>query len=141
MNVKVICKSGNLPSYETDGSAGLDVKAFIEGPITLSPGERRLISTGLFVELPIGYEAQIRGRSGLALKHGIALANGVGTIDSDYRGEIGVLLVNLGKEDFIVNTGDRIAQMIIAKYERIVWIEDVLTPTKRGSGGFGHTGL
>lgn len=142
MEIKIISESGELPTYKTEGSAGMDVKAFVEHSITLSPGERRLIPTGLYIELPIGYEAQIRARSGLALNYGISLVNGIGTIDSDYRGEIGVILVNLGKEDFIVNNGDRIAQIIIGTYHRIDWVpEKKLSDTQRGSGGFGHTGF
>jgi len=142
MNFKIVSKSGVLPAYETRGSAGMDIRAFLENPMTLLPGEVKLIPTGLTMELPLGYEAQIRARSGLALKHGIALANGVGTIDSDYRGELGVLLINSGKQPFEINDGDRIAQLIIAKYERITWNEkETLSETERGSGGFGHTGI
>jgi len=142
MDIKIISSNGDYPSYETKGSAGMDVRAFLDSSITLLPGERKLIPTGLYIELPIGYEAQVRARSGLALNFGISLVNGLGTIDSDYRGEIGVILINLGKEDFIISNGDRIAQIIIAKYERITWIpEEVLSDTKRGPGGFGHTGF
>jgi len=142
MNFKIVSKSGILPAYETKGSAGMDIRAFLENPMILLPGEVKLIPTGLTMELPLGYEAQIRARSGLALKYGIALANGVGTIDSDYRGELGVLLINLGKQAFEINDGDRIAQLIIAKYERITWNEkETLSETERGSGGFGHTGI
>ena len=142
MEIKIITESGELPSYETVGSAGMDVKAVIENSITLSPGERRLVPTGLYIELPIGYEAQIRARSGLALNHGLSLVNGVGTIDSDYRGEIGVVLINLGTKKYTINNGDRIAQIVIGKYERITWIsEETLSDTERGSGGFGHTGF
>ena len=142
MQIKIISKSGQLPSYETEGSACMDIKAFLENSISLLPGERKAIPTGLFIELPTGYEAQIRARSGLALKYGVSLANGVGTIDSDYRGEIGVILINLGNENFTINNGDRIAQIIIGKYERVDWNqEDELSNTKRGSGGFGHTGV
>jgi len=142
MDVKIISETGYYPSYETEGSAGMDLRASLDSSTTLFPGERKLIPTGLTIELPIGYEAQIRARSGLALNFGISLVNGVGTIDSDYRGEIGVILINLGKEDFTINNGDRIAQIIIGKYERITWIsEEVLSDTKRGPGGFGHTGF
>ena len=142
MKVKIISKSGELPSYETPGSAGMDLRAYIENPITLIPGERKAVPTGIFIELEPGYEAQIRARSGLAIKAGIGMANGIGTIDSDYRGEIMVLLINQGEENFVVRNGDRIAQMVIARYERIEWsLEEELTASKRGSGGFGHTGI
>ncbi len=130
-----------LPAYETASSAGMDLRANIEGNITIKPFERKLIPTGLFIELPVGFEAQIRPRSGLALKHGITVLNSPGTIDADYRGEIKVLLINFSQEDFVVENGQRIAQMIIAKHETIQWEEaDVLTETERGSGGYGHTG-
>ncbi|MBK5246467.1 MAG: dUTP diphosphatase [Peptostreptococcaceae bacterium] len=142
MEIKIISKSGDFPSYKTEGAAGMDIKALIKNSVTLSPGERMLIPTGLYIEIPVGYEAQIRARSGLALNHGISLVNGIGTIDSDYRGEIGVILINLGKKDFTINNGDRIAQIIIGKYERITWAhEEELSDTERGSGGFGHTGF
>ena len=119
----------------------MDLKAVLNEPVILAPGERRLIPTGLFIELPQGYEAQVRARSGLAIKHGITLINCVGTIDSDYRGEIQVPLVNLGQEDFEIKNGERIAQMVIAKYEQVSWkITDELSETERGAGGFGHTG-
>lgn len=142
MKVKIISRSGKYPAYKTEGSAGMDLEAFTEEDILIRPGERALVPTGLFIELPKGYEAQIRPRSGLAVKSGITLANAVGTIDSDYRGEIGVALINLGSEDFIVRNGDRIAQMVITSYERIGW-EPVseLDETERGSGGFGSTGV
>ncbi|MBE5035074.1 dUTP diphosphatase [Eubacteriaceae bacterium DSM 108706] len=141
MEIKLVTKSGNIPAYETEGSAGMDLKAVLNEPVILAPGERRLIPTGLFIELPQGYEAQVRARSGLAIKHGITLINCVGTIDSDYRGEIQVPLVNLGQEDFEIKNGERIAQMVIAKYEQISWkITDELSETERGAGGFGHTG-
>ena len=142
MKIKVINKSTNaLPSYETMASAGMDLRAHLDQAITLKPMERRLIPTGLSMELPAGYEAQIRPRSGLALKNGITLLNAPGTIDADYRGDIGIILVNLSTEDFTVQPGDRIAQMVIAKYEQIQWeqVED-LSETKRGAGGFGSTG-
>ena len=140
IEIKLVTKSGNIPAYETEGSAGMDLKAVLNEPVVLAPGERRLIPTGLFIELPKGYEAQIRARSGLAIKHGITLINCVGTIDSDYRGEIQVPLVNLG-QDFEIKNGERIAQMVIAKYEQVSWkITDELSETERGAGGFGHTG-
>ena len=142
MKVRIKSESGNLPFYETEGSAGMDLKAYIEEPVTLKPGQRKLIPTGLSIELPVGYEAQIRARSGLAIKKGIGLVNGIGTIDSDYRGEIKVILINWGEEDFVIENGDRIAQMVIAKYERVEWeVTDDLSETERGSGGFGHTGV
>lgn len=141
MDIRIVSKSGVCPAYETEGSAGMDLRAFIEEPITLKPGERKLVDTGLFVEIPLGYEAQVRARSGLAIKHGIGLVNGIGTIDSDYRGEVKVALINLGQEDFVVNNGERIAQMVIAKHERAEWVlVEELGETQRGSGGFGHTG-
>lgn len=120
----------------------MDLKAYTENDITLMPGERALIPTGIFIELPQGYEAQIRARSGLAVKHGISLVNGIGTIDSDYRGEIRVSMINLGNEPFIIKNGDRVAQMVIAKYETVEWDQvDELDDTERGEGGFGHTGV
>ena len=131
-----------LPEYATSQSAGLDLRANIESPITLNPLERRLIPTGLRIALPEGYEAQVRPRSGLALKHGITVLNTPGTIDADYRGELMVLLVNLSNEDFVINAGERIAQMIITKYETVVWKPvDLLDETERGEGGYGHTGV
>lgn len=142
MEVKIKTRSGMIPAYETEGSAGMDLRADLEESISLEPGGRALISTGLFIELPQGYEAQIRARSGLAIKQGIGLVNGVGTIDSDYRGEIKVALINWGQEPVVIQDGDRIAQMVIARYERITWKQvDELGDTKRGAGGFGHTGL
>lgn len=141
VEIKLVTKSGNIPAYETEGSAGMDLKAVLNETVVLAPGERKLIPTGLFIELPQGYEAQVRARSGLAIKHGITLINCVGTIDSDYRGEIQVPLVNLGQEDFEIKNGERIAQMVIAKYEQVSWkITDELSETERGAGGFGHTG-
>lgn len=142
MKINVINKSQfELPEYKTKGAAGLDLQANINEPIELKPLDRVLVSTGLFLSIPEGYEAQIRGRSGLALKHGITLANGIGTIDSDYRGEIKVILINLGKESYIINKGDRIAQMVFIKYEKATLIEvDDLDETTRGNGGFGHSG-
>ena len=142
MNVRIITKSGQLPAYETDGSAGMDLRAFLEEPVTLAPMERALIPTGLYLAVPQGYEAQVRARSGLAVKHGIGLVNGIGTIDSDYRGEVKVALINWGSEPFTIENGDRIAQMVISSYERITWEEtDTLDETERGAGGFGHTGV
>lgn len=142
MKVKVVNLSNNpLPEYETIGSSGIDLKAHLNAPITIQPMDRHLVPTGLYISIPEGYEGQIRARSGLALKHGIALANGIGTIDSDYRGEIKVILINLGSEPFEINNGDRIAQMVFIKYEKVKFIEvDTLDNTERGTGGFGHTG-
>ena len=142
MEIKVINKSvHDLPHYETDFSAGMDLRANIEEPITLKPLERTIVKTGLFMELPLGFEAQVRPRSGLAAKKGITVLNSPGTIDADYRGEIGVILVNLSNEDFVINNGERIAQMVIAKHEHISWKEvDILGETSRGAGGFGSTG-
>lgn len=142
MNVKIINKSKHaLPQYETPLSAGMDLRANIETPVTLKPFERALIKTGLFIELPEGYEAQIRPRSGLALKRGITVLNAPGTIDADYRGEIGVILINLSNEDFTIEDGERICQMVISKHEHITWNETAtLSETERGAGGFGHTG-
>ena len=131
-----------LPEYATSQSAGLDLRANIESPITLKPLERRLIPTGLRIALPEGYEAQVRPRSGLALKHGITVLNTPGTIDADYRGELMVLLINLSNEDFVINAGERLAQMIIAKYETASWEQvEILDETERGTGGYGHTGV
>ena len=142
MEIRIINKSNNaLPAYETAGSAGMDVRAFVEAEIILKPLERKLIPTGLFIELPLGYEAQLRPRSGLAFKHGISLPNSPATIDSDYRGEVKVALINLSNEDFSIKNGDRIAQMIIAQHERADWIMvEELNDTQRGHGGFGSTG-
>lgn len=142
MKIEIINKSKyDLPKYETSGSAGMDLIANIDEPIKLKPLEREVVPTGLYISLPEGYEAQIRARSGLSYKHGITTANGIGTIDSDYRGEIGVILVNLSNEEYTVNAGDRIAQMVIAKYEKAEFIEvEELSETTRSDGGFGHTG-
>ncbi|PQJ16214.1 dUTP diphosphatase [Aureicoccus marinus] len=142
MNIRIINNSNHpLPSYETLLSAGMDLRASISEPITLKPLERAIVKTGLHIELPGGYEAQIRARSGLAAKKGIGLVNAPGTIDADYRGEIGVILVNLSQDEFVVENGERIAQMVIAKHERIEWEEvSELGTTERGSGGFGSTG-
>ena len=139
--VKIKSDSGILPRYETEGSAGMDLRAHIDEPIVLEPGCRALVPTGIYLELPQGYEAQVRARSGLAVKHGIGLVNGIGTIDSDYRGEIKVPMINWGQEPFAINDGDRIAQMVVARYERVEWATaDALSETERGAGGFGHTG-
>ncbi len=142
MQVKIINNSAfELPQYATEGSAGLDLKANIESPILLESLERKVIPTGLFMELPTGYEAQIRPRSGLALKKGLSIPNAPGTIDSDYRGEIGVILINLSSQPITINKGDRIAQMVISKYEQINWQEStVLSESTRGIGGYGSTG-
>ncbi|GLU43173.1 dUTP diphosphatase [Allomuricauda sp. NBRC 101325] len=142
MEIKVINKSGHaLPHYETLASAGMDLRANIETPIVLKPLERAIVPTGIFMELPIGVEAQVRPRSGLAAKKGITVLNAPGTIDADYRGEVGVILANLSSEDFTVENGERIAQMVIAKHERAEWVEvDSLSETDRGVGGFGSTG-
>lgn len=143
MKINIINKSEHaLPSYETIASAGMDLRANLSQPIVIEPMERALIPTGLFMELPIGYEAQVRPRSGLALKKGITCLNSPGTVDADYRGEIGVILANLSKEPFTVENGERIAQMVIAKHERTEWVEvDELSTTERGAGGFGSTGV
>ncbi|NJY61521.1 dUTP diphosphatase [Salinimicrobium sp. CDJ15-81-2] len=143
MNVKIINKSQHeLPAYETGSSAGMDLRANITEPVTLKPLERAIIKTGLFIELPVGYEAQVRPRSGLAAKKGITVLNSPGTIDADYRGEIGVILVNLSNEEFTVQNGERVAQMVISRHEHIIWKEvDSLEETSRGTGGFGSTGV
>ncbi|MCH7784480.1 MAG: dUTP diphosphatase [Bacteroidetes bacterium] len=143
MTIKIINKSGHpLPHYETQASAGMDLRASLETATTLRPLERAIIKTGLFIELPIGYEAQVRPRSGLAAKKGITVLNAPGTIDADYRGEIGVILVNLSNNDFTIVNGERIAQLVIAKHERGVWEEvNILEETSRGVGGFGSTGV
>ncbi len=142
MKVKIINKSAhNLPHYETEASAGMDLRANISESITIKPLERAIVKTGLFIELPVGYEAQVRPRSGLAAKKGITVLNSPGTVDADYRGEIGVILVNLSNEDYTIENGERIAQMVIAKHEHISWEEvEVLEETTRGAGGFGSTG-
>jgi len=143
MKIQIINKSKHdIPSYETIASAGMDLRANIDTPITLKPLERTIVKTGLFIALPIGTEAQVRPRSGLAAKKGITVLNAPGTVDADYRGEIGVILINLSNNDFIINDGDRIAQLVIAKHERANWEEvSVLNETERGSGGFGSTGV
>ena len=142
MEVKIINRSNNpLPEYATSNSAGADIRAFLEKPIVLKPLQRALVPTGLFIELPVGFEAQIRPRSGLALKKGITVLNTPGTIDSDYRGEIGIILINLSSEDVVIESGERICQMIIAKHETVTFNStNLLSDTERGGGGFGHTG-
>ena len=143
MRIKIVNHSSNsLPSYATSASAGMDLRANLGTPVILKPMERALVPTGLFIELPIGYEAQIRPRSGLALKNGITLLNSPGTIDADYRGEIKVLMINLSSEVFTIENGERIAQMIISKHEKADWVAvEILEDTVRGAGGFGHTGV
>jgi len=143
MTIKIINKSQHpLPNYETIASAGMDLRADLSAPITLAALGRVIVKTGLFIELPIGYEAQVRPRSGLAIKKGITVLNSPGTVDADYRGEIGVILVNLSNEDFVIENGERIAQLIITKHERAEWIEvQELSETSRGEGGFGSTGV
>ncbi len=143
MTIQIINKSvHDLPNYETIASAGMDLRANLEKEVVLAPMERAIIPTGLFMALPVGYEAQVRPRSGLAAKKGITVLNAPGTIDADYRGEIGVILVNLSKESFVVKNGERIAQMVIAKHERVTWNRvEVLSKTERGTGGFGSTGV
>lgn len=143
MKIKIVNKSKHpLPEYATPGSAGMDLRANIDAPITLAPGERKLIPTGIYIALQLGYEAQVRPRSGLALKHGITVCNTPGTVDSDWRGPVGVILINLGQEDFVVNDGERIAQMVIAKHETAEWdVVEELDETERGEGGYGHTGV
>lgn len=142
MQVKVINKSTfGLPVYQTDLSAGMDLRAVLEAAVTLGPLQRQLIPTGLYIELPAGYEAQIRPRSGMAFKYGITVLNSPGTIDADYRGEVKVLLVNLSDQAVVINHGDRIAQMVVARHEKVDWLEsDELTGTERGEGGYGSTG-
>ena len=142
VKIKIINKSDNpLPEYATSGSSGMDLRAFLKEDLIIKPLERVVIPTGLYVEIPDGYEIQIRARSGLALKHGLSLPNGIGTIDSDYRGELGVIIINLSKEEYTVKSGDKIAQMVLSKYEKIQLEQvDVLGESKRGSGGYGHTG-
>ena len=143
IQVKVINKGNQpLPTYATAQSAGMDLRANIDSPITLKPMERRLVPTGLYIALPEGYEAQVRPRSGLALKHGITVLNTPGTVDADYRGEIMVLLINFSTEAFVINAGERIAQMVIARHEQVNFEEvEVLDETERGAGGYGHTGV
>lgn len=142
MNVKIVNKSKHpLPKYETDASAGMDLRANLDSPVVLKPLQRVLVPTGIFIEIPVGYEAQVRPRSGLAIKKGVTVLNTPGTIDADYRGEVMVILVNLSAEDFVINDGERVAQMVFARHETASWIEvDVLQKSDRGAGGFGHTG-
>ena len=142
IKIKVKSLSGRTPVYQTDGSSGADLIAYLpDGPITMNPGDIRLVPTGMVIELPEGIEAQIRARSGLSLKHGITMINGVGTVDSDYRGEWNVPLVNLGKEPYVINDGERIAQAIFARYEKADFVlSEEINETERGGGGFGHTG-
>jgi dUTP pyrophosphatase len=143
IKVKIINKSNNsTPSYSTADSAGMDVRAFVSEPITLAPLERVLVPTGLYMELPSGYQCEIRPRSGLALKKGITVLNTPGTIDADYRGEVGIILINLSNEPFVINNGERICQMVIMPYTKAEWVEvEALNETERGEGGFGHTGV
>lgn len=143
MKIKIVNRSKHaLPGYATVHAAGMDLRADTAEKIVLKPLERKLIPTGLYIELPVGYEAQVRPRSGLALKKGITVLNSPGTIDADYRGEIGVILINLSSEDFVIEDGERIAQMVISAHERAVWEEvETLSPSDRGEGGFGHTGV
>lgn len=142
MKIRIVNKSNNqLPQYATPQSAGIDLRAFLAEPIVLKPMERRIIPTGLYIELPAGFEAQIRPRSGMAIKYGITVLNSPGTIDADYRGEIGVILINLSDQDFTIENGERICQMVIARHEQAEWVEvEELNETERGAGGFGHTG-
>jgi len=142
MNIKIVNKSTNpLPAYATAHSAGMDLRAYLTSPVVLKPMERKIIPTGLYIEIPEGYEAQIRPRSGMAIKHGITCLNTPGTIDADYRGEIGVILINLSEEEFTINNGERICQMVINKYEKAhLVLVDELSESGRGEGGFGHTG-
>lgn len=145
MNIKVkITNKSNLPlpAYQTEQSAGMDLLAAINAPIVLKPMERKIIPNGIHISLPAGYEAQVRARSGLAIKHGITVLNGIGTIDADYRGEVAAILINLGQEDFTINPGDRIAQLVINKHEQVTWqLVDELDQTTRGTGGYGSTGM
>ncbi|MCM1169334.1 MAG: dUTP diphosphatase [Bacteroides sp.] len=142
LTVRIVNKSGHaLPEYATAASAGMDIRACLESPVVIEPGRRAFVPTGLFIELPVGFEAQIRPRSGLAAKHGITVLNTPGTIDADYRGEIKVILVNLSQEAFTIENGERIAQMVVARHEQVQWQPaDSLSDTERGAGGFGHTG-
>ena len=142
MMIKIVNKSNNpLPAYSTELSAGMDLRAYLNEEIVLKPNQRILVPTGLYIQLPEGYEAQIRPRSGLAIKHGITVLNSPGTIDADYRGEICVILINLSQEDFVIKSGERICQMVISKHESANWEEvEILDETVRGAGGFGHTG-
>ena len=142
LKVKIVNRSTNeLPAYSTDQSAGMDLRAWLDEPVTLQPLERKLIHTGVYIELPVGYECQIRPRSGLALKRGLTVLNTPGTIDADYRGEVGVILVNLGNEAQVIENGERICQMVVARHETVQWEQvETLDESERGAGGFGHTG-
>jgi len=141
LKIKKLRQSAIIPRYQTEHSAGMDLHACLEKPVTIKPGEHKLIPTGVSIALPDGYESHIRARSGLAYNHSVGLVNGMGTIDADYRGEYGVILINFGHEDFIVNQGDRVAQLVINKFEKVNWDEvEELDETKRGAGGFGSTG-
>lgn len=142
MEIKIKSESGIVPAYGTAGSAGMDIRAYLKEPVELLPGQRALIPTGIYLEIPEGYEVQIRARSGLAIKRGIGLVNGIGTIDSDYRGEVKIALINWGDEPFVISNGERVAQMVAARYEKVEFtVADELSETERGSGGFGHTGV
>lgn len=142
MKIKIISKSGVCPKYATEGASGFDLPAFLDEPVTLAPGERKLIPTGIFMEIPEGCEAQVRARSGLAIRNGVGLVNGIGTVDSDYRGELMVPLINFGQEPFTVENGQRIAQVVIAQYVKAdLEFAEALDETDRGAGGFGHTGI
>ena len=142
MEIKIKSESGIGPAYETAGSAGMDIRAYLKEPVELLPGQRALIPTGIYLEIPEGYEVQIRARSGLAIKRGIGLVNGIGTIDSDYRGEVKIALINWGDEPFVISNGERVAQMVAARYEKVEFtVTYKLSETERGSGGFGHTGV
>ena len=142
MEIKIKSESGIVPAYETAGSVGMDIRAYLKEPVELLPGQRALIPTGIYLEIPEGYEVQIRARSGLAIKRGIGLVNGIGTIDSDYRGEVKITLINWGDEPFVISNGERVAQMVAARYEKVEFtVADELSETERGSGGFGHTGV
>lgn len=143
LNVKIVNKSRHeLPDYATDGASGMDVRAFLDSPVTIAPLQRAMIPTGLYVSIPQGYECQVRPRSGLAAKYGVTVANAPGTVDSDYRGEIKVILVNLSNDSFVVEDGERIAQLVFARHERVAWQQvEILDDTERGAGGFGHTGM
>ena len=144
MIVRIKSESGVVPEYQTSGAAGFDIRAYLDQPLVLNPGQRYLVPTGLYFEVPEGYEAQVRARSGLAIKHGIGLVNGIGTVDSDYRGEIRVPLINWGNEPYEIQDGERIAQVVIASYEKVQLVkleaDEPLQETHRGDGGFGHTG-
>lgn len=140
IKIKILSDTATIPQYQSISAAGMDLYACIDGPVTIEPMERRMIPAGFAIELPEGYEAQIRARSGLSIKHGITMVNGIGTIDADYRGEVGVLVINLGQESFVIEPNMRIAQMVIARYEKIAWeVSDDLDETERGAGGFGST--